>query len=750
MFLCFLGLLLNPLQLKATSSIIPWSQTSSIPHSIASHIAFSWNGKLFVEGGANTVILPYQFSANILEDNLLNDWVIDGNAPNIFWHNYFLFNQYVYLLGGATSPLVSYSKDIWRSNLSIIPPTWSKIGELPKKLFQGGVFVKDINIYYLGGASPEDAYPISQLIYTAQIDPDTGTLGSWESGGVLPEPLTNFGLVNLDKYVFIVAGNNGTTSVVTKKVWRGEITETGIVENWTPMPDYPFAVERFHITLVGKTILVAGGHTPGGDVADTYFAEISPTGTISTWEAGDNLPGAICCGAMTSVGSYAYLTGGARNGVYLNSVYTTKVTELPLTPTPTSIPTPTPTPIVVPPQPKKVVLVPGMFGSWNSEALLGCKMSNYTEKWSINPVSLAVYSPLIAGLKLGGYEVEMFFYDWRKPVTDITNQFSEFVSDLTNGGNDIDIVGHSQGALIGRDYIEKFQGEGVNKFMAIGGPNKGLLVAYPDWAGGMIWNDNILYRLGQEIVLKHCRDKKTKYETIHEFMPVVQNLLPTFNYLIDKKTDQFVSVETMINKNTWLPTNFPPYWGVKVGTLSGIGQSTLAYFRISPPSTHDKKEGLWTDGKVTGRGNSFDGDGSVLLHSSQLPEADNSVVRKGHVEMVYSIEGVYEVLNFLLSQVPAGLQPNINGEPDSALVVISDSDVEVISPSSLILPSINGLTTVLNPERGQYKFKLNSQNTITRFEVARFKNDGQVWWEDYEFKGKGWKTGVIDFYRTDQ
>ncbi|MDB5290000.1 MAG: lysophospholipase [Phycisphaerales bacterium] len=93
--------------------------------------------------------------------------------------------------------------------------------------------------------------------------------------------------------------------------------------------------------------------------------------------------------------------------------------------------------------------------------------------------------PLGDMLEQAGYQVAYFCYPDDGPIDDSAKLFAQRMSGLraAEGKMKIDIVAHSMGGLLARDYIEgqRYQG-GVDRLILIGAPNYGSKWAKYSWA----------------------------------------------------------------------------------------------------------------------------------------------------------------------------------------------------------------------------------------------------------------------------
>lgn len=411
-----------------------------------------------------------------------------------------------------------------------------------------------------------------------------------------------------------------------------------------------------------------------------------------------------------------------------------------------SEPTPTPTPDPI----DTVVIVPGLGGSWNKDALVNCKDEGYSGDWILTPYFGAqVYGPLYESIENIGISTAPYYYDWRKQVVNHTGALANFINDLTTESEKVHLVGHSMGGLVSRAYLEE-QGNNnkVEKLLTVGSPHAGSALSYPAWSGGEIWNGPLEQRMAMTLLINRCNAQPTANdrETIRSHIPSVQNILPITDYLLDHSNGSLKPVASMNAQNNWLPTLFePPFFGVTLGTLSGRGEKTLETIEVRDPNRRDENYGNWKDGKPLKRNETTEGDGTVLVSSSQIPGADNRLIEEDHGGLVSSPEGISQIHDFLgFSNANAPL--TTSQQPTSAFVIIANPGIFWLeSPNGEVRQGKAGLAAFLNPQKGTYKLRLIPTNTETLVLVGQFLPNGNYSWKEYKLKNILPKFSTINF-----
>lgn len=174
-----------------------------------------------------------------------------------------------------------------------------------------------------------------------------------------------------------------------------------------------------------------------------------------------------------------------------------------------------------------VIVIPGIMGS--QEDALG---------WHLDPIT-HTYDNLILSFKDNGYEkgknLFEFPYDWRNDNVYTAEKLKEKIDEIKEktGLPAVDIVAHSMGGLLARQYIESdAYGNDVNQLITLGTPNKGAPEAYLKWEAGegfFTITDKVAEKLFQIEALHSGYLDLGKY--IREKIVSVGQLLPDYSYL---------------------------------------------------------------------------------------------------------------------------------------------------------------------------------------------------------------------------
>ncbi len=247
------------------------------------------------------------------------------------------------------------------------------------------------------------------------------------------------------------------------------------------------------------------------------------------------------------------------------------------------------------------IIVPGIMGSEKSFSGL-----------TLDPIS-RTYDDLVDSFETNGYEKDVnlftFPYNWRKSNFETARLLQEKIQSAVNDTkvSKTDIVAHSMGGLIAREYIESdYYQNNIDQLITLGTPHRGAPESYLKWEAGEGFF-TILEKLGRH----HLRDESQHagYDSIFEYIqnevPSVKELLPDYDCLFDVKKGEMRSYPDNYPRNEFLENinkaenvekmkhiDFTNIVG-KIGLDAGEEKnSTISRIDV----VESEKEGLWEDG----------------------------------------------------------------------------------------------------------------------------------------------------------
>ena len=352
-----------------------------------------------------------------------------------------------------------------------------------------------------------------------------------------------------------------------------------------------------------------------------------------------------------------------------------------------------------PDTPDPVVIIPGILGS-----------EQHDGEWIIDPI-LHAYDDLIATLDVNGYtpDVDLFTfpYNWRKSNVETAILLKQRINEVKSicDCDKVDLVAHSMGGLVARQYIQSDAYEqDVDQLIFLGTPHLGSPDAYLMWEAGEVGPFGNFREAVMERILKQ-EAKENGYTDLFNYIhtaPIssVPELLPTYSYIFDNS--QLRDYPSNYPINTFLETlnaNVSELTtsGVAITNIVGntIEQNTITGIHSTDPANYLPK---WSHGYPQNysfpigdhgllRGS---GDGTVPLASASFINSNLLVGTSTHRSIPTNQEGdVFEILT---------------GEPAVALIHDSQTDfklilIKALSPIDFLVVDPSG--NKIGKENGQ-------------------------------------------------
>jgi pimeloyl-ACP methyl ester carboxylesterase len=390
-----------------------------------------------------------------------------------------------------------------------------------------------------------------------------------------------------------------------------------------------------------------------------------------------------------------------------------------------------------------VIIIPGIMGSWEVDG-----------KWKIDPI-FHTYDNLRDEFLANGYEdgedevdggnFFTFPYQWRDSNIDNAKLLAKKIENIKEkiGRPKVDIVAHSMGGLIAREYIESdyFAGD-VDQLITVGTPQLGAPKDYIKWEAGAFFSD-IFETAGKYFFKQEA--KENNYDSIFHYIrgkiPSVQELLPVYDYIYDDNGSDY-------DLRTGYPANYPRNEFLenlndteKIKALKNvkftkiIGNPTGQRTTISGYDVVNANMGeLWEYGYPHGFEISIigdqglrksEGDRTVPLFSSEaieIPDDGTIYFKSNHNDLPTDVQ--QDILEILTGKRPD--EKIDEWKIDDILIglVFSPVDFQIVSPSGKRLGKdfdtggtfnkIEGayytgfdtkseFITIPNPENGEYK-----------------------------------------------
>ena len=351
-----------------------------------------------------------------------------------------------------------------------------------------------------------------------------------------------------------------------------------------------------------------------------------------------------------------------------------------------------------------VIVIPGIMGSF--------RMAQGSDL-ELDPV-LGTYDDLLETFQKNGYTTGVnlfpFPYEWHASNIETAKLLKAKVESVKTqtGWPKVDIVAHSMGGLVAREYIETLNGgSSIDQLVTLGTPHNGAPKSYLMWDGGAFSSPS-RFSVADSIANKFFRQEAEEngYDSVFDYVrraPIssVGELLPIYSYLKDSETSTVRTYPDLYPKNVFLEnlakkSNIDKLNPIEFVNIIGktSGDETIQTIRVGGPSIAllDNPENiiLWGHGEPDGwdrlvgdRGLEIgSGDGTVPYESGRNIIADTTLETESNhgdlpsdaaktiIKTLTNIDAIPDTLPF----------PG----PSAYLLIMpfSPIDLQIISPSN--------------------------------------------------------------------
>lgn len=438
-----------------------------------------------------------------------------------------------------------------------------------------------------------------------------------------------------------------------------------------------------------------------------------------------------------------YYTGKGVDNTWKLNMASGQIYDVVITPTMLITPTPKPTEVIPPtltPTPTPIVnikkipiiIIPGMLASWNKNAILHNQKVNQSE-WKL-PSFVQEYTALIETLVNHGYEenknLYIFNYDWRSSLESSADIFREYLTSKDINKDSYSVIGHSLGGLIARIYRQKYGDTNLNKLLTVGTPHLGAVQSYKAIQAGDIEQENSWIWMAQNLILNLYRNNlENNKQIIEKNLPIIRDLLPTFNYI--KKADESeINISSMSIKNNFLikynSNDFSnSSW---LQSISGENINSLAAYKVGQRTLLDKLLGNYVDGRPVS--SYFEsGDGLIAIKSAKIA-TEPMTFELNHGELIYDQSSIKAILSKL--GVPFEENKIVKGSgtkitPSIIFVIKSPATIEAIFKDTRYIEN-DGVIFIENAQTGEYTLNVRGiQNGEYEVLIGEIGYNGNSW-----------------------
>ncbi len=230
------------------------------------------------------------------------------------------------------------------NNVAEIQPWQTNTTTLPANRSRAASVIANGFMYVLGGGNGVDGgNTATNTAYYARINAD-GSVGSFSTTSTLNTAIKGAGVTVVNGYIYLIGGSTGTVGTTDSAVVQyARINSDGTLGTWATTTSLTEARDSAGVASHNGYIYVMGGNNTTTTRNTGYYAKPNPDGTISSWSATTTMIGvresfkpvvsngylyavAGCtgnCGSATASVDYAKINSDGSLGSWVNSLYST-------------------------------------------------------------------------------------------------------------------------------------------------------------------------------------------------------------------------------------------------------------------------------------------------------------------------------------------------------------------------------------------------------------------------------------------
>ena len=335
-----------------------------------------------------------------------------------------------------------------------------------------------------------------------------------------------------------------------------------------------------------------------------------------------------------------------------------------------------------------VILVPGIVGSWPENGVL-----------KIDPIFHS-FEGLIDQLEAAGYvkgvDLFEFPYNWRNDNESTARSFYGLIQKIKTDTQmpKVDIVAHSMGGLVARQYIESdYYQSDVDQLITIATPNNGSPESYLMWEAGEM-KTGLFESFGKKALVHEAKENNfpNLFSYVRASVPSVSQLLPVYSYLYESDSINLRQYPVGYPRNQFLENINLEVNVQKMGSVEydkiianlNKNESTITGFIVEPTTQLPKWEhGYPVNYDIPGKRGLVkgSGDGTVPTESNQsanIPGNETVMVSFDHMAAVTN--GRKELVELLLGYNMQGVGVNWQMPNVMLIQVFSPVDIQIVAP----------------------------------------------------------------------
>jgi len=409
-----------------------------------------------------------------------------------------------------------------------------------------------------------------------------------------------------------------------------------------------------------------------------------------------------------------------------------------------------------------VLLIPGMTTSYSPSVILSGRDGGSDENWRFLLGAHLVYRGIIERMNQQALDVFVVHYDWTKPVQENARYLKDVINTAReqSGSLRVDIVAHSMGGLLAREYVQGDMYEhDVDQLITVSTPHKGSSDGYVAYEGGHFptrWPYflrkyvSIVDRarsVSSGVILEPPLSFRTHFPSLRDLVPTQDFLLADGNAIsVDDMHPETQNLYLQYRNET-LEEDLADT-GVRLTTIASTSLPTVNHIPVEQGerSILDRFLARWRDGTSTvdpPEPDTTAGDQTVTLASALL---DDSVPFEGVSHTDLPEKAQEQVIRLLTGEEPTGSHIAYD-VPESGMttLVLSPIMPRIKGPSGRVLahdrndfdesaefiwdsenPNGPKLLSILDPEPGEYQYSFTGTGEGSYTIITSFADEDEA------------------------
>lgn len=248
----------------------------TLPSALGYSQLITYLNKAYLVGGNNGTHQSVFYRSSIDTDGNLSSFTTLPSLPfTLSEHRCVFIKNHLFIIGGYHNGIASNKAYINHISSLGDPTTWYDhqsrygIGNLPYALTNHITFIINRRVYLIGGLI--DGNTATNNIYYNDLD-DNSHLTEWKQYTPFPEVVYNANFIISNNKLYIIGGN--MSGSITNKIYYTDINDDYTLGTWESGGTLPDTLSGCQVLATSSKIYVLGGHRGTNVISNTYYVNL--------------------------------------------------------------------------------------------------------------------------------------------------------------------------------------------------------------------------------------------------------------------------------------------------------------------------------------------------------------------------------------------------------------------------------------------------------------------------------------------